>query len=212
MANYILREMPDIRNAGRKTVYPQLETYTRINLDELAQHICQNGSVYDAGTIKGVITRVEEAIVNWLSNGHTVKLDGLGTFSLSLQFADGKDIDMKDDDDRMAYRRVEVRTLNFRPDDEMVQNLRRATELERRVGSVKSFRRGRFTPQERINRALSVIGEQGYITLSQYARLNGMSDPVASRELKAIVQDPDCPIAVRGRAPHRVWVKKQAGE
>lgn len=212
MARYILREMPDIRREGRRKVYPQLVTYSRKSLDDLAQYIMRHGSPYDPSIITGVLIRLEDALVDLLADSNTVKIDGLGTFSLSLQFADEKETEMKDDDDRMGYRRVEVRTLNFRPDDEIMARLRQATHLERGAGGVFQFRRSRFPAGERLDRALSFIAENGFITLSQYAQLNGLSNPVASRDLKTLTADPACPITPQGRPPHRIWVMKRGEE
>ena len=56
MANYILKEMPDMRNTGKRTVYPKMETYSQKTLDDLVKYIRQSGTPYDSGTIKGVVS------------------------------------------------------------------------------------------------------------------------------------------------------------
>ncbi|MBR1492826.1 MAG: hypothetical protein IJ610_08810 [Bacteroidaceae bacterium] len=38
MANYILKEMPDMQKKGKRKVYPKMETYTLKTLDDLAKY------------------------------------------------------------------------------------------------------------------------------------------------------------------------------
>lgn len=205
MASYILKEMPDIRNTGKRTVYPKVETYSQKTLDDLVKYIRQTGTPYDPGTIKGVVSTLADAAVTWLSNGHTVKIDGLGTFSLSLDFADKKGNEMKDDRDTMGYRHVVVKSLNFRPDEEIMRKLRRDTELTRTESGVVQVTKERYTKEERLVRAINHIEQHGFITLTEYANMNGLSRPVASRELKAFTNDPFCLIKAKGVAPHKTW-------
>lgn len=208
MANYILKEMQNLNAEDGKVVIPKMEVYSQKSLDDLIHYTTQMGSPFSSGVVKGVIDTLQSAMTSWLSNGHTVKLDGIGTFSLSLRFADNKGNLMKDDNDPMSYRHVEVRSLNFKPDARFVKQLRRATELERQAPGVVQLRQVKYSPEERIARALEFIDARGIITLSEYATLNGMSRSIASRELKALEADPDVPITSRGAAPHKVWVRK----
>lgn len=206
MANYILKEMPDMRNTGKRTVYPKMETYSQKTLDDLVKYIRQSGTPYDPGTIKGVVSVLADAAVTWLSNGHTVKIDGLGTFSLSLNFDDKKGNELKDNRDKMGYRHVGVKSLNFRPDEEIMRKLRDETELTRVEGGIVQLTKERYTKEERLARTLQYIEQHGFITLTEYANMNGLSRTVASRELKAFTNDPQCPIKAKGVAPHKTWV------
>lgn len=206
MANYILKEMPDMRNTGKRTVYPKMETYSQKTLDDLVKYIRQSGTPYDPGTIKGVVSVLADAAVTWLSNGHTVKIDGLGTFSLSLGFDDKKGNELTDNRDKMGYRHVKVKSLNFRPDEEIMRKLRDETELSRLEGGVVQVTKERYTKEERLLRAINHIEQHGFITLTEYANMNGLSRSVASRELKAFTNDPFCLIKAKGVAPHKTWV------
>lgn len=208
MAQYILKEMKDLNAKGEKVVYPKMTTYSQKSLDDLIKYTLGTGSPFSSGVVKGVIETLQEAMTSWLSSGHTVKLDGIGTFSLSLRYADKKGNKMKDEDDPMNYRHVEVRSLNFKPDAQFVKQLRRATELERHSPGVVQLRQESFSLEERIARALQHIDRNGIITLSEYASLNGLSRSIASRELNALEADADVPIVSRGTAPHKVWTRK----
>ncbi|MBO4430970.1 MAG: hypothetical protein J5790_06490 [Bacteroidaceae bacterium] len=205
MANYILKEMPDIQKKGKRKVYPKMETYTLKTLDDLAKYIQDLGSPYNPSIIKSVVDILADAAVTWLSNGHTVKIDGLGTFSLSLGFDDKKGNELSEEKSRMEYRHVKIKSLNFRPDEKIVQKLRRATTLTRSEGGVVQVTKERYTKEERLARAIQHIEQHGAITLTEYANMNGLSRTVASRELKAFTNDPFCLIKAKGVAPHKTW-------
>ena len=56
---------------------------------------------------------VADMLVNVLSMGYNVNLEGIGTFSLSLGFEDDKPTEMQGEEDKMAYRKVGVKDINF---------------------------------------------------------------------------------------------------
>ena len=89
MASYVLKEMPDVHHEGNRKVFPKLETYSQKSLDDLVKYVRGHGAPFSAGTIEGVVTTLMEAAVVWLSNGHTVKIDGLGTLRPTIENAHG---------------------------------------------------------------------------------------------------------------------------
>ena len=211
MANYILKEMNDLKKVGKRIVYPKMETFSQMSLDNMVKYIREKGSPFAPAAIRGVVETLLDATTDWLSNGHTIKIDGLGTFSLSLQFADDKGAELKNDSDGMPYRRVEVKTLNFRPAKEYVDRLRRATDLTRSERGVKKVRKMCYTKVERRERAVCYIGKHGFITLNEYVMINNVSRAFASHELNEFTRDTQCRIRALGRAPHKVWELSPTG-
>ena len=63
----------------------QVKTYGSIiyrgtvTLDDLAEHIMQHGTVFTEDVVVGLITRLKNCMVELLSDGWKVKLDGIGT-------------------------------------------------------------------------------------------------------------------------------------
>ena len=55
-----------------------------LNIQKLSAHIAKHGSIYTYDVILGVITRTAECIAELVQEGNKVKLDGLGTFYLSV--------------------------------------------------------------------------------------------------------------------------------
>ena len=91
--------------------------------------------------------------------GYTVKLDDIGTFSLSLDFDDNKPVEMNGDDDKMLYRKVTVKDVNYKSSPELIKLLKRKTVLERDMGGVSRLRKNKYTLAERIGRTVEWISE-----------------------------------------------------
>ena len=55
-----------------------------ITLDEIGEEVCRN-STFTEGTVKGVVTELQEILKRRLSDGQTVILPGIGRFSLRVE-------------------------------------------------------------------------------------------------------------------------------
>lgn len=210
MAKYKLQEMSDMRDEGKRRVYPKMVPYRTLSRKEFVEQMQSYHRDLSQGTIEAVLTDVEDVLVRMLSMGYNVNLEGLGTFSLSLGFEDDKPTEMQTDDDMMKYRKVGVKNVNFNSSPEFVKAVKMETDcdLERVMSGVKVIRKQLYSKEERIARALSVLEKNVAITLGDYAYINDMSRTAASLELKEITQDPTSPIRSIGRGSHKVWVKR----
>ena len=147
---------------------------------------------------------------SYLPMGHTMKIDNLGVFSLSLEFADNEaDTDNQQEvqkvEPKKKYHHVRVKGVNFKVDKRMVDAINKENTFERTTGSPSSP--SPYTPEERLQRALNHIDKHGFITLQEYANLNRLSYTSASRELAKLVLDPSSGIKAKGAASHKVWVR-----
>ncbi|MBR6319268.1 MAG: hypothetical protein IKR50_02375 [Prevotella sp.] len=70
--------------------YPRAVRRATLNTKGLANHIVSHGSVYTRDVVEGMVAKFRDCIVELLSQGVGVKLDGLGTFYPSIE-ADGSD-------------------------------------------------------------------------------------------------------------------------
>ena len=211
MAKYKLQELPDMQGEGKRKVYPKMVINRTLNLEDLTEKMKSHHRAFSPSTIEAVVMDLEDMMVEVLSMGYNVKLDGIGTFSLSLGFEDDKPTEMQEEGDKMLYRKVGVKNVNFKVDPEMLQQLHKETDLEREMGGVKVIKKNLFSKEERIARALQVIERDGYITLTDYAHINNLSRTVASEELKEISNDANSPINWKGSGSHKVWIKKRQG-
>lgn len=209
MAKYKLQELPDMQGEGKRKVYPKMVINRTLNLEDLTKKMKSHHRAFSPSTIEAVVMDLEDMMVEVLSMGYNVKLDGIGTFSLSLGFEDEKPTEMQEEGDKMLYRKVGVKNVNFKVDPEMLLQLRKETDLEREMSGVKVIKKNLFSKEERIARALQVIERDGYITLTDYAHINNLSRTAASAELKEITSDANSPIDWRGNGSHKVWIKKR---
>ena len=212
MAKYYLQEMPDISKKGKRKVYPKMQVYRQIEMEELVEHIQERSGVYKAGVVNGILTTLADTLVDYLSMGYNVQVKGLGNFSLSLEFTDNKSTELDDDDSKMNYRRVSVKDINLQSDKELVKRLRKETTLERTMSEVNKLAPETYSREERLKRALEHIDQHGYITLPDYCRINRMSRSSASRELIALCKDSQSGITSSGTAPHKTWVRRKTQE
>ena len=208
MPKYKLQEMYDVRQTGERRVYPKLDAYRLLDAEELIEKMHSYDRAISPSVIRAVLMNLSDTMKRMLSLGYTVKVDELGTFSLSLDFDDDKPKVMQQADDKMAYRHVTVKNVNFKVDPSLLKDLRYETELEREMSGVKVIKKQLFTLEQRIERALAVIERDGFIRLTDYAAINNLSRTSASQELKQICADPDGSLEAKGRGSHKVWVKK----
>lgn len=210
MAKYKLQELPALSNVGKRRVYPKMVINRTLSTADMIEKMKLYRRTWSPSMIEGVLMDVGDMLVELLSMGYNVKLDGIGTFSLSLDFEDDKPKEMQGDDDKMIYRKVGVKNINFKSDPELVKQVKRATDrdLERDMSGVKVIRKEVYTREERIARAMKVIERDGLITLADYAGINNMSHTAASLELRKITADEHSLLQSRGSGSHKVWVKR----
>ena len=211
MAKYKLQEMGDMRYDGKRRVYPKMVTNRTLSRKEFVKMMQNYHRGISESTTEAVLTDVVDMLTDMLSMGYNVNLEGFGTFSLSLAFEDDKPREMQSADDKMTYRKVGVKDINFKASPEFVKDVKRETDrdLERDMGGVKVIRKQLYSREERIARALEVIEKNGVLTLGDYASINNLSRTSASMELKELTCDKSSPIDSLGRGSHKVWVKRK---
>ena len=148
----------------------------------------------------------------WLPLGHSIKIEGLGVFSISLGFDTSmpseKEIaenDLRYEEPKLGYRHVCAKGVNFRPDpDLLVEMNRRATfncvEVDVEVGKCN------YSLEERLSIAKGIIDCYGYLTLKEYAKATGQCRSAASKDLRRFTSDGKYGIVTHGRHSHKVWV------
>ena len=211
MAKYKLQELTDMRNEGKRRVYPKMVTNRTLSRKEFIKRMQGYHRGISESTTEAVLLDVADMLVEMLSMGYNVNLEGIGAFSLSLGFEDDKPTEMQSEEDKMTYRKVGVKDINFKASPEFLKSVKQETDrdLERDMGGVKVIRKQLYSKEERIARALEVIEANGLITLSDYAYINNLSRTAASLELKEISHDETVPIRSVGQHSHKVWVRRK---
>ena len=212
MANYVIKEMPIGMGNGKKgRIFPKMQVYTEFDYDKVVELVHTNSPAFSEATVRGVLDTLAVVMKSYLPMGHTMKIDNLGVFSLSLEFADekaenGHQQESQESEPKKKYHHVRVKGVNSKVDKKLVDAINQENSFERTTGNPSSP--SPYSPNERLQRALSHIDKHGFITLQEYANLNRLSYSTASRELTKLVADPNSGIKAKGAGSHKVWVSK----
>ena len=194
MANYVIKEMPiGMGNGSEGKAFPKMQVYTEFDYNKVVELIHTNSPAFSQATVRGVLDTLAVVMKSYLPMGHTMKIDNLGVFSLSLEFADNEvDSDNQQAPQKPAskkkYHHVRVKGVNFKVDKKLVDDINQENSFERTTANPTSP--SPYSLEERLQRALSHIDKHGFITLQEYANLNSLSYSTASRELAKLVLDP----------------------
>ena len=144
--------------------------------------------------------------------GHTMKIDNLGVFSLSLEFADEKtgaenQQETQETGPKKKYYHVKAKGVNFKVDKKLVDEINKENTFERSPSNPTTP--SPYSREERLQRALSHIDKHGFITLQEYANLNKLNYSSSSRELAKLVLDPQSGIKPKGAGSHKVWIRRE---
>ena len=80
-----LRKNDNQYNPGYGQYYPKAQERETISLAGLIKHMADHNSIYGEDVIEGVLKKMRGCIIELLSQGNSVKIDGLGTFMPTVQ-------------------------------------------------------------------------------------------------------------------------------
>lgn len=221
MPNYVLQEMSEEMGDGKKKVYPRMQTYSLHDFDTVVRHMHEYSGSFSEGAIRGVLDALVTTMKSWMPMGHSIKIDGLGVFSLTLGFDTSTPSEATatkkqksgnaDEELKTKYRHVCIKGIRFKPDPQLLRQMNKEATFERTETGVVVPRKTSDSRDERIRKALAIIDKQGYMTLSDYAIATSQSRSTASKDLRQLVSDPSTGITTQGSHSHKVWVhnKKQ---
>lgn len=208
MAKYRMKEMNDLNGTGERKCYPQMVIVRQAELKELAQQI-SGGSTFTVGDIMGVVGALEKHIARYLADGYSVKINGLGNFTASLQFRKGFEPEKADESSKHNARSITVGNIRFRPAKEFIQ------EVSDNFHPVRSSRKSRhsssaYTPEQRLALAIGFLKSAPYLTVNDYCRLTGLLRTSAATELRRWASLPDSGITSSGLGSHKVYVSQSS--
>ena len=209
--NYCKQEMPDLQGTGKQKSYFRPITYTNIHGEQLFKRMGMDGSGLSEETMYAAVRIIRETLIHYLSLGHTVTIDGLGSFRLSLGLKEGKVMEPTDDDADETKRNaqsVEVKKVLFKVDRNFLQELNMGTFLERT--ETKHLKKPDTTKEERLQMALDYLDSHVFFRAVDYAELTGLSLSAAQYELRSLVADETSGLKTNGKGSHIVYVKAGA--
>ena len=205
MPQYIKKEMPDMSGTGEKKAYYKLKTWRTLDSDEFVKRCSSIHRAYGKSVIQGVLTAVCEHLAYEISNGYSVKIDGLGTFTAKLGVR--KDKEMESFEEGSTKRNalsIEVQGVLFRADKNLISEIDRNCDLER--GGEERLRKPKTTLEQRTEKARQFLRKNAFMHVDEYASLTGLSYSTASRELRKIASDPTSGITSQGRKSGKLYL------
>ena len=204
MAQYIKKEMADMRQRGVKQVCYRLKSNGTVELEELARE-CARGTTFAEGEIKGVVMTLLDGMVRNMTRGFSVHIDGLGTLTPKIGLREDAETEMLDGEGaKRNARSLHVTGVSFRVDKDLVRRLDSRCKLEK--GSVSRIRKSKYTEEQRLEKARRFLQEHTVMRLGDYYRLVGLSRTTASLELRKWERDPATGITSEGSYSAKVYV------
>lgn len=81
------------KSPGYSKTYGRIKHIETLNTLDIAKHIQKHGSIFTQDVIVGVLQRFSLCLEELMQDGYKVKLDGLGTFYLSVKSTGEEDAD-----------------------------------------------------------------------------------------------------------------------
>ena len=200
-AKYDFRVMPNLQGKEEELgLYPQLVTSGTKTLKDLMKRAAQHTG-FNPAEVLGIVTFLEDAMVEYLSQGYHVKLGDIGTFSASLT---SRKVTSKDE---IRAKSVHFDNVHFRADKKFRKKIGLEMKLER-VEPYRAFQTSsnEYTPDERFQLLTAHLEANGFITCKKYTELTGLLKNKASAELRKWAEEGR--ILREGRVPHVVYRKK----
>ena len=207
MAKYIKQEMPDIRQTGEKKIYYRLKTENHVDFPHFIKTLHRsNNGISEADAIR-VLLSTAEHLAELLGKGHSVTLDGIGTFKATIGLEEDKELDTLDGNEtKRNARSLRLKGVNFRADKELVKKARKDCQLQRE-GTAR-IHRSPYTKEQRLNLALEYLEKHGAMKIADYMELTGLSRTAATLELQKFRRDMNSGIDFIGRGSAKVYVKR----
>ena len=86
MARLIIKKYKNTneKNNGFGKTYGRLVHQDTLNTSDLCRHMMKHGTIFTSDVVKGVVEKFIQCFEELLMEGNKIKLDGLGTFYLSI--------------------------------------------------------------------------------------------------------------------------------
>lgn len=201
-----MRELTLPGEEGKKVMYPMMKLRGNVDLDAMVQSMTY-ASAFSPGDIVGIVRSLAQAIACEMAEGHSVKIDGLGTFTPALGLRKGAERESgKEGEPKRNATSICLNGIHFKPSRELLHetgkrcHLHRSTEPSRRSST-------RFTADERLARALDFLDRNPFMRVNDYMQLTGLLKGAAARELKQWAATGGSGIAATGRGVHRVYIR-----
>ncbi|MDH6359275.1 HU family DNA-binding protein [Parabacteroides sp. PF5-9] len=199
-AEYKLVRNPNPHHDNRVLpLHARLVSGGTVSVDDIMRDLKARSS-FSPADIKGMLQLLQDIMADYLMFGKNVELDGIGTFSVSLQcrpVMNKKEI---------RAESVHFRSINYRPSVKLCRRLETMPVF--RADSSKQIRH--YTLDECREHLLRYLNNHTFITRKTYMQLNARSKPQACMDLKQFLNEGI--INRYGQGPTTFYMKRPSGD
>jgi len=189
-------------------LFPRMVNGQMVGLDEVAEQIERDTS-FKRSDVVGVLSEFIYRVRLAMSDGDSVKIDGLGTFHPVLGLVEkGRRGSWTDAAGRVTTERnVRLKSIAFSADKRLVSDVRAGMDFAKADDSaVNGVRKIGSSVEERAAKARAYLASNGYMRVADYAALTGLSYSMAAKELRLLADDATSGITSRGQKAAKLYV------
>lgn len=212
MAKYKKQEMPDLDGSGKKRTYFRFDVHRNIGEDDFFTWLKRFDPTISKGAYESVMSAIAATMSRTMSEGYSVTLKGIGTFTPKIGQKKKKNEDNNSIVPEKSIERNYVQSpgvigINYRASKKLIKATDKESKFEN--GGTINLHKSRYTLEERIARAKAYMAGNGNrMHVYEYASLNGLSHTTAARELRRLAKTEGSGISKEGSGAHVIYVVK----
>lgn len=165
--------------AAGETAYPRTIAYNTLKESDFTKLVSDTRNLTQ-GEVKAVLTGAAEVLATYLSVGHSVQVEGLGTFSLSMKG------DVKPDKKgTLQLDGAKIKTVNFMPSKQIKRTL---GDIKFELVSHEINDAARLNTATAMKIATSLCQNKGLFSSNDFASYAGISYTYARKILLGLVE------------------------
>ena len=205
-AKYIKQEVPDLNGTGRTQAYYKMKL-SPMSFQQFVS-LCSREGRMEESQILGVLSLVSEKLSLSMSEGYSVKLDGIGTFHAKLGVRDDLLQDAFEEGEATHNAKsIHVTGVSYRPDPDLIRTTSRRCVLER--GGISRLRKSKLTLEQRIQKAHEYLENHPFMRVPDYVKLTGLSRTTATTELRKLALNPSSGIMSQGSRSQKYYILRR---
>ena len=205
MAEYIKQEMTDLNGTGENKIYYRMKRNLHFSHEDFLEWM-SNADPFITKHAESVLKHMTHQLAIAMALGHSVTIEGLGTFRAGIGLKKGKELDgLEEGESTRNAQSLQVTDVYYRPDKELVRDVNMNCTLTR--GGTQRIRKQKYTREERLQLALDYLEKHKTMRVADYKALTGLSRTAATLELQLFRDDPDTGITYTGNGTHKIYIR-----
>ena len=205
MAEYIKQEMTDLNGTGENKVYYRMKRNLHFSHEDFLEWM-SNADPFITKHAESVLKHMTHQMAFAMALGHSVTIEGLGTFRAGIGLKKGKELDgLEEGESTRNAQSLQVTDVYYRPDKELVRDVNMNCTLTR--GGTQRIRKQKYTREERLQLALDYLEKHKTMRVADYKALTGLSRTATTFELQLFRDDPDTGITYTGNGTHKIYIR-----